>query len=222
MAIRFGVFASVFSSFFFLLPSTAHASTTGSWSGTVAYIDQRHIGVKSQAQTRDFLIPADFNNVRSSSETKTSSLGGIKPGTFVTVRFAQRTLFGSTTVSEIVVHSPLGMHAPMTDRVGHAVASAPQSTDAKITLYTNDGFNGPSIQLGVAANDLHDMGFAKKTDSFVVASRTWRLCDEPNFAGRCITAGPGRYSHDYAGNFASSIVSLRPVHSGSGGTTGGH
>ena len=37
----------------------AIADTTGSWMGQVVYVNNRHIGVKSQAQTRDFLLDAN-------------------------------------------------------------------------------------------------------------------------------------------------------------------
>ena len=208
---RYAAFASLLLLFFVHLRSTAHAASSGSWSGTVAYINRTHIGVKYRDQTRDFLIPADFDNVRSSGTPNKSSLADIKRGSFITVSFAQRALFGSTSVTKIAIGGAIGIAAPIPGNAGQTAMAPPQGSGAMITLYAHDAFNGPSIQLGLAANDLHVLSFAKKTSTFVIASGTWQLCDQPNFSGRCITVGPGRYAHGYSGNFARSIVSLEPV-----------
>lgn len=80
--------------------ATARADTTGSWAGTVAYINRTHIGVKNSHQTKDFLIPSDFTNVKSKNG-KPKKLSDVTVGSYVTVRYLQSPLFGSTRVTEI-------------------------------------------------------------------------------------------------------------------------
>ncbi|MEO9169805.1 MAG: hypothetical protein ABI282_03540 [Candidatus Baltobacteraceae bacterium] len=83
-----------------LYVAPARADTTGSWAGTVAYINTKHIGVKSVQETKDFLIPADFTNVRSKNG-KPKLISDVKVGAYVTVKYLRSPLFGSTRVTEI-------------------------------------------------------------------------------------------------------------------------
>ncbi len=80
----------------------AKADTTGSWAGTVSYINSRHIGVKSGQQTRDFMIPPNFSNVHTQSG-ESQPLSAIATGSYVTVQFTRSPLFGSTTVTDITL-----------------------------------------------------------------------------------------------------------------------
>lgn len=80
-----------------------------------------------------------------------------------------------------------------------------------ITLYAQDKYSGPSLQLIVPAGDLHGLGFANRAVSFIVTSGTWQLCTAPNFAGHCITVGPGKYPAGYKSGFAHTIVSMQPT-----------
>jgi hypothetical protein len=80
-----------------------------------------------------------------------------------------------------------------------------------ITLYSQTGYKGPSVQLIVPAGDLHGLGFANRTVSFIVQSGTWRLCDGLNWTGHCIIAHQGRYPAGYSNGFSRKVVSLQPV-----------
>lgn len=84
----------------FVTFATARADTTGSWAGTVAYINRTHVGVKNSHQTKDFLIPSNFTNVKSQNG-KLKPLSDVTVGSYVTVRYLQSPLFGSTRVTEI-------------------------------------------------------------------------------------------------------------------------
>jgi hypothetical protein len=84
-------------------------------------------------------------------------------------------------------------------------------THPMITLFAQDKYRGPSLQLILPANDLHDLGFANRTASFIVQSGTWMLCNQANFRGSCITVRQGKYPSSYHGGFARSIVSLEPA-----------
>lgn len=87
-----------------------------------------------------------------------------------------------------------------------ATASQPM-----ITLYMHDKYAGASLQLILPSTDLHGLGFANRTQSFIITSGTWKLCSAANFTGQCIVAGPGKYPAGFKGGFAHSIVSVQPT-----------
>lgn len=78
----------------------ARSDTTGTWMGTVSYINKMHIGVKAQARVRDFVIPSNFTEVYSAGGSKVG-LSTVKVGSTVKVTFVQSPMFGSTRVSRI-------------------------------------------------------------------------------------------------------------------------
>jgi len=83
----------------------ARADTTGSFAGNVAYINRVHIGVKSGKETRDFVIPENFTNVVKRSSGATISIATIAVGEFVTVKYLQSAVFGSTRATKIIAGS---------------------------------------------------------------------------------------------------------------------
>jgi AraC-like DNA-binding protein len=95
-------------------PIPASADTTGSFAGTVAYINKMHIGVKSGNQTRDFLISSDFDNVVSHDGSEKVPISSIKTGQFVTVQYLQSPMFGSTRATKITVGMGLTMPNTLT------------------------------------------------------------------------------------------------------------
>lgn len=86
----------------------ARSDTKATWSGTVAYINDTHIGIRGAGQVKDFLLPADFDNVFSASGKK-GKRSDITVGTGVNVTYLQSPLFGSTRVTRIDV----GLFAPL-------------------------------------------------------------------------------------------------------------
>jgi hypothetical protein len=88
---------------------------------------------------------------------------------------------------------------------------AAAQSQAQITLYRQDGNRGPSLQLILAAPNLAQYGFAKRTVSFVVNSGRWQLCDHAEFAGKCIVVPAGKYPASYDNGFALTVVSVRPA-----------
>lgn len=84
----------------FALP--ARSTTTGTWMGTVVYVNTNHIGVKAQAQTRDFILD---DNTAYFTNGKKASHSDIENGMTVTVSFKQSALFGSTHATRIDISS---------------------------------------------------------------------------------------------------------------------
>jgi hypothetical protein len=86
-----------------LVPA-GRADTTLGWTGTVAYINNAHIGVKGQSQgkteTKDFLLTEDLKGVYS-SDGKKIDLGAVKVGQLVRVSYERSAVFGSTRATRI-------------------------------------------------------------------------------------------------------------------------
>ena len=85
----------------------ARSDTTATWSGTVEYINNAHIGVRAAKQVRDFLLPSDFDNVFSASGQK-GKRSDIHVGSSVNVTYLQSPLFGSSRATRI----DIGLFAP--------------------------------------------------------------------------------------------------------------
>lgn len=82
--------------------------------GQVAYLNNRHIGVKAQAQTRDFVID---DSTQVYVNDKQSTMASVSKGATVTVAYAESSLFGSTHATRITVMSftlPTPSSAPAT------------------------------------------------------------------------------------------------------------
>jgi hypothetical protein len=91
-----------------------------------------------------------------------------------------------------------------------SILPATAASQPMITLYAQDKYAGASVQLVVPASDLHSLGFANRTASFIIQSGTWQLCTAPNFSGNCITLAKGKYPAGYKSGFARTIVSVQP------------
>ena len=79
------------------LPARA-VTTPGTWMGSVVYINDRHIGVKANSQTRDFLLD---ENTQYTHNGKSATHKSVTDGATVTVYFEQRALFGSTKATRV-------------------------------------------------------------------------------------------------------------------------
>lgn len=80
--------------------AAAGAATTGLWTGKVAYVNSRHIGVKAESQTRDFVLDSTTQYVE---KGKTVSPSSVKAGITVTVSYTQSSLFGSTHATKVEI-----------------------------------------------------------------------------------------------------------------------
>jgi len=82
------------------LVQPARSNTTGTWMGTVVYINNAHIGVKAQGQTRDFILSSDTGFFQNG---KKIHRGDVNNGTLVDVSYNSSTLFGSTHATRVDV-----------------------------------------------------------------------------------------------------------------------
>src|SRR5262245_521757 len=74
---------------------------------------------------------------------------------------------------------------------GFALAGVAQA--AEMTVYKQPNFNGASLTLRGDSGNLANQGFHDQVSSIQVRSGSWQVCTQPNFAGECVTLGPGSY-----------------------------
>ena len=55
-----------------------------------------------------------------------------------------------------------------------------------ITLYSGRNYTGQSVRIRDVEFNLRDIGFDNRAQSIEVHSGTWTLCEDRNFAGRCV------------------------------------
>jgi hypothetical protein len=66
---------------------------------------------------------------------------------------------------------------------GSAYAAAPASSGDEITLFNYQNFQGPTVRLTGDSPNLNVFG----VNSIRTGGQTWKICSQPNFAGRCVT-----------------------------------
>jgi Zn-dependent protease with chaperone function len=78
------------------------------------------------------------------------------------------------------------------------------------SLFRDQSFGGPSIDLNRSFRNLNDVGFNDQASSIIVRSGRWQFCDNADFGGRCIVLGPGRYPDLRTYKLNDKISSVRP------------
>lgn len=83
------------------------------------------------------------------------------------------------------------------------------NTRGGVMLYRDDNGGGDTRYITQATPNLQQQDFNDVASSVEVYSGTWQFCSDANFAGRCITLGPGR--HSLVQGMNDQLSSLRPV-----------
>ena len=73
-----------------------------------------------------------------------------------------------------------------------ALALASQAM-AQVTFYEHDGFRGRAFTSDRRVGDLASIGFNDLASSVVVERGNWEVCEDANYAGRCVMLRPGSY-----------------------------
>ncbi len=79
-----------------------------------------------------------------------------------------------------------------------------------IELYEHDDFEGRRFGSNSAVVDLARRDFNDRASSVVIRSGRWDLCSDADFRGRCVTLGPGSYTHLRDQGLNDAVSSLRP------------
>jgi len=82
---------------------------------------------------------------------------------------------------------------------------------AQVTFYENEGFAGRSFSAQQPVGNFERYGFNDRASSAVVVRDTWEVCEDAQFAGRCMILRPGRYPSLSAMGLNDRISSVRSV-----------
>ena len=82
---------------------------------------------------------------------------------------------------------------------------------AQVTLYEHDNYQGRSFVTEQEVQNLTNHGFNDRASSVVVSGRSWEVCDNSNFGGRCVVLSPGNYPSLTALGLNDRVSSLRAV-----------
>lgn len=82
---------------------------------------------------------------------------------------------------------------------------------ADVTFYSNDGYRGASFTADRPIGNFERAGFNDRASSVVVRSGTWEVCEDAQFAGRCMMLRPGNYPDLGAMGLDNRISSVRPA-----------
>lgn len=74
-----------------------------------------------------------------------------------------------------------------------AVAIASQAV-AQVTFYEHDGFQGRSFTTERQIGNFARFGFNDRASSVMVLGNRWEVCEDPQYAGRCVILRPGQYA----------------------------
>ena len=82
---------------------------------------------------------------------------------------------------------------------------------AQVTFYEHDNYQGRNFSTEREVSNFMDYGFNDRASSIVVAGRTWEVCDDSNFGGRCVVLSPGNYPSLKAVGLNDRVSSVRTV-----------
>jgi hypothetical protein len=92
-----------------------------------------------------------------------------------------------------------------------AFPHAARAAQPSITVYADDSFRGGGRTFQNGVSNLEQFGLNDRISSVVVHGGSWRLCDNANLMGPCITLNPGSYPRLSAWGLNDKVSSLAPV-----------
>jgi len=82
---------------------------------------------------------------------------------------------------------------------------------AQVTLYEGEGFRGRVFATSRQVVNLDRTGFNDRASSAIVEGGAWEVCEDAQFAGRCVRLRPGSYDSLARMGMSNRISSMRPV-----------
>jgi uncharacterized protein YcfJ len=80
-----------------------------------------------------------------------------------------------------------------------------------VSLFTDDGFRGQVVTVNGPVNNLRSFRLNDRVSSLVIERGRWQVCDDANYAGRCIVLRPGSYPSLSNFGLNDRVSSVRPV-----------
>ena len=82
---------------------------------------------------------------------------------------------------------------------------------AQVVFYEDEDFRGRSFSAGDAVQNFAAHGFNDRASSLRVERGNWQVCENSDFAGRCVTLRPGAYTNLAAIGLQDRVSSVRRV-----------
>jgi len=82
---------------------------------------------------------------------------------------------------------------------------------AEVVLYEHDNFQGRTLRADKAMKNFERTGFNDRASSLIVFTERWEVCENAQFAGRCVVLRPGRYPSLSAMGLNDRLSSVRKV-----------
>ena len=82
---------------------------------------------------------------------------------------------------------------------------------AQVTFYEHDDYQGRNFSTDREVQNLLDYGFNDRASSVVVTGRSWEVCENSNFGGRCMVLQPGNYPSLRSVGLNDRVSSVRAV-----------
>ncbi len=80
---------------------------------------------------------------------------------------------------------------------------------AEVTFYEHDGFKGRSFNTEQQVPNFKRVGFNDRASSVVVDRDWWQVCEDAEYAGRCVVLRPGQYPSLTAMGLNDRVSSVR-------------
>lgn len=88
---------------------------------------------------------------------------------------------------------------------------APVGATSQVVFYERENFEGRSLTLNGAQEDLRRSAFNDRASSMMVFGERWEICDETRYNGRCVVFPPGRYPSLGAMGLGNRVTSARSL-----------
>lgn len=88
---------------------------------------------------------------------------------------------------------------------------APSGATSQVVFYERDNFEGRSLTLNGAQEDLRRSAFNDRASSMMVFGERWEVCEETRYSGRCVVFPPGRYPSLGAMGLGNRVTSVRSL-----------
>ena len=91
------------------------------------------------------------------------------------------------------------------------VSTVTAQTVAQITFFEHDDYQGRAFSPRTPLSSFSNDGFNDLASSAIVTGGIWEVCEDDNFAGRCVVLRPGQYPSFSAMNMNDRISSVRQI-----------
>lgn len=164
-------------------------------------IDERQLGVRNFDDRASSVVIEDGAWTLCSGEDYAGQCVTLEPGRYASLR----ALGVDDAITSVRRRDP----AKIGEFSGAEAIAKNAASSGDIELYAGNDYTGARHVADQAQADLHAPLVRKQAESAVIANGRWELCSEPQFRGKCVTLGPGKYASLMMYGLESGASSVR-------------